>query len=209
MLKVYILGNVAVGVKPLKVDDARERYLGLKEIDSLIDAIKMDADLLMFVELSLSTGGRMSAVMQVKKKDINLSNRQVMLADEKGKERYSAFLDAEVLELLRVRLKGLGVNDRIYTDSQRRMQRQMKKILDRLFNEGLAKDDAKNRVVIHTLRHTFASHLAINGISFPKLQTLMNHKDIKQTMRYAHLSPDSGRDEVDNLWNRAAAPKTV
>ena len=35
--------------------------------------------------------------------------------------------------------------------------------MNELFNQGLEKDDSKNRTVIHTLRHTFASHLAING----------------------------------------------
>ena len=50
--------------------------------------------------------------------------------------------------------------------------------LDRLFNIGLEKDDAKNRTVIHTLRHTFASHLAINGTPIFTIKELMNHSDV-------------------------------
>ncbi|WP_206442820.1 tyrosine-type recombinase/integrase [Aliarcobacter cryaerophilus] len=72
-------------------------------------------------------------------------------------------------------------------------------ILDTLFNQGIDKYDRKNKVVIHTLRHTFASHLAINGTPIFTIQKLMNHKDIKMTMRYAKLSPDSGREAVLNL----------
>ena len=53
--------------------------------------------------------------------------------------------------------------------------------------------------LIHTLRHTFASHLAINGTPIFTIQKLMNHKDIKMTLRYAKLSPDSGRDAVVGL----------
>jgi integrase len=57
----------------------------------------------------------------------------------------------------------------------------------------------KNKVVIHTLRHTFASHLAINETPIFTIQKLMNHKDIKMTLRYAKLSPDSGREAVLKL----------
>ena len=64
--------------------------------------------------------------------------------------------------------------------------------LSKYFNVGLANDDRKNRVVTHTLRHTFASHLAIKGTPIYTIQKLMNHKDIKMTLRYAKLSPDSG-----------------
>ena len=66
-------------------------------------------------------------------------------------------------------------------------------------NDAHDEDDRKNRVVIHTLRHTFASHLAINGTPIFTIQKLMNHKDIKMTMRYAKLSHDSGREAIVNL----------
>jgi site-specific recombinase XerD len=54
--------------------------------------------------------------------------------------------------------------------------------------------------VIHTLRHTFASHLAINGTPIFTIKELMNHSDIEQTMRYAKLAPDSGKKNVLNLY---------
>ncbi|WP_193356999.1 tyrosine-type recombinase/integrase [Aliarcobacter butzleri] len=45
-----------------------------------------------------------------------------------------------------------------------------------------------NRTVIYTLKHTFASHLAINRIPIFTIKELMNHSDIEQTMRYANYS---------------------
>jgi len=142
----------------------------------------------------------MKAVMNLCKKDVNLVNSTVFIADEKGKEMYTAFLNDRVVNLLEVILEGLRPNDRLYTSDWRRMQRQMKKVLDLLFNEGLEASDTANRVVIHTLRHSFASHLAINGTPIFTIQKLLNHKDIKQTMRYAKLAPDSGRNFVCGLW---------
>jgi len=57
-------------------------------------------------------------------------------------------------------------------------------------SERLDTKDSKNKVVIHTLRHTFTSHLAINGTPIFTIQKLMNHRDINMTLRYAKFSSD-------------------
>src|SRR5215472_14600564 len=51
----------------------------------------------------------------------------------------------------------------------------------------------------HTLRHTFASHLAMRGVPLKAIQELMGHSTIEMTMRYAHLSPTVKRDAVAQL----------
>jgi len=82
----------------------------------------------------------------------------------------------------------------------RTIRRKLKNIFDKLFNKGLDSKDSKNRVVTHTLRHTFASHLAINGTPIFTIQKLMNHNDINMTLRYAKLAHDSGKDFVNELY---------
>ncbi len=54
-------------------------------------------------------------------------------------------------------------------------------------------------ITCHTLRHTFASHLAIAGVPLRAIQELLGHRDIQTTMRYAHLAPHSLRDAVSLL----------
>lgn len=50
----------------------------------------------------------------------------------------------------------------------------------------------------HVLRHSFASHFMINGGSILTLQRVLGHRDLKTTMRYAHLAPDH-LESVRNL----------
>ena len=52
---------------------------------------------------------------------------------------------------------------------------------------------------LHTLRHTFASHLVMSGVDLPSVKQLLGHADIATTMIYAHLAPDHLNKAVDKL----------
>lgn len=197
--------NPTKRIKTFKVDNKRERFLTKEEIDVLIEEVSEDQQLLLFVELALTTGGRLSTITNIKKKDLNFSNDIIKLYDFKNKSTYNGFIQEKIKPMLHERLGDMNQNDSIVDiyktiDLKRIIQRKLKPILDRLFNKGIKENDRKNRVVIHTFRHTFASHLAINGTPIYTIQKLMNHRDINMTMRYAKLSPDSGKDMVKELY---------
>jgi integrase len=61
----------------------------------------------------------------------------------------------------------------------------------------------------HTLRHTFASHLAMRGAPLKAIQELLGHATIQMTMRYAHLAPEVARDAVRLLDTNDGRGKTV
>ena len=178
------------------VDNTRERFLSKEEIQILYDKTREDEIIYLFFKLALTTGGRLATLQNISKKDIDFAHTLVALKDFKNNSTYKPFLTDEVKHLLELRTENLSLNDKIFTSNP---EKRLRAILDTLFNQGIDKYDRKNKVVIHTLRHTFASHLAIIGTPIFTIQKLMNHKDIKMTLRYAKLSPDSGREAILNL----------
>ena len=203
--KGLALINPCTGIKRLKTDDTRDRYLSLDEVKQLIDEVRDNETLYHFVKLALTTGARLEGVLHIQKKDINLSAGSLKVHDLKSGGTYTGFYDDEYRAKLSKHIQPLKANDYVVGSSSvrtpsRTIQRHLKPMLDRLFNSGLKIDDRKNRVVIHTLRHTFASHLAIAGVPILTIKTLMNHADIAQTMRYAKLAPDQGSEAVKGLY---------
>jgi len=65
------------------------------------------------------------------------------------------------------------------------------------FNDGVG--DERHKVVFHTLRHTYASWLAIDGVPLYTISKLMGHTTITMTQRYAHLCPDSNREAAEKI----------
>ena len=197
--------NPCTGVKRLKVNDERERFLTLEEIQQLKDRVKGTPELYIFVLLALVTGGRVQTILNIQKKDIDLTNETITLKDIKNDSSYKGFMDDETKQYLQSIWSDLNTNDYVVSRStdpfaMRTLQRKLLEIINELFNQGLDKSDTKNRAVIHTLRHTFASQLAIAGTPIYTIQKLMNHADIQQTMRYAKLTPDSGKVHVKALY---------
>ena len=65
--------------------------------------------------------------------------------------------------------------------------------------KGTARRAGLKGVCIHSLRHTFASHLVMAGVDLATVQKLMGYRDIKTTLRYAHLAPDHLKSAVTRL----------
>lgn len=191
-------------IKFFKVNNTRLRYLDLKEIDVLYKSVADDVVLDLFVRIALGTGARANSVLFIKKKDINIQNRSITLHDFKRSNTYVGYIDDRLFSYVIEHIKNFSANDNVVSldggeTKYQKIYTSLTKIFDQ-FNIELSKDDRANRVVIHTLRHTFASHLAIDGVSIQEIQKLMNHKDIKQTLKYAKLMPDSGRKHAQRLY---------
>jgi len=200
-----------------KVDNDRERYLEPFELKKLWDALEKRQESYdnrikdevteyakVFLALSLSTGARLGSVLTIAKADINLDTNNIIIKNHKSNRTYAGYLHQDFRELISKRIEKLSPIDYLVSGTPQVLHRStiskvFKNILDELFNQGLDVEDSKRRVVVHTFRHTFASLLAIKGTPIYTIMKLMDHADISQTIRYAKLSPDSGRDNVFDL----------
>jgi len=197
-----------------KVDNDRERYLEVSEIKKLWNSLDdrvgsnykddVTENMKIFIALSLSTGARLRSVLTITKADINLTTNAIAIKNHKSNRTYNGFLHPNYRELIEKRMGKIRPIDFVVNGSITELHRNaiskvFKKILDKNFNDGLDAGDSKRRVVIHTLRHTFASQLAIQGTPIYTIMRLLDHSDISQTIRYAKLSPDSARESVFKL----------
>lgn len=183
----------------------REEYLKRDEIIQLRKAIKDDFLSLLAVEILLSTGVRVGGALTIQKKDIDLEQGTIKLIDHKaGGVIYTGFVSEPLKELLVDHLQKLERNDYVLSLDGRltpykNIMRPLKKVFDKLFNQGLEASDSKNRIVLHSLRHTFASHLALQNVPLYTIKDLLHHADISMTMRYAKLSQEAGKKAVGRL----------
>jgi len=206
-------------IKRQKIKNERQRYFSSEEIHQLIEETKNVKDgnmLTIFILLSLSTGGRVKTICNIRVQDIDFKNGIVSLFDYKNQSAYKGFLSDEITQKCTewIKLKNYNKLDYlISTDGKRVFDdeagnedvkyilNRLSPIFNRLFNQGLKAGNSTDRAVPHTLRHTFASQLAISGTSIYTIQKLMNHKDISQTLRYAKLAPDTGKLAVIEMTN--------
>ena len=178
----------------------RERFLSAKEVKVLLDVLKDKPELLLFITLSLSTGGRLGTIMQIRKKHIN-GNKIILINEKVGDSTYTGFLNPQSQKLLKPILVEIEDDDLVIRLEQRPLQRRLQRVMNKLFNEKLEANDRVHRVMVHTLRHTFASKLVSTGVAIATVQKLLDHSKIETTMRYAHLAPDAGIDAVMGLWS--------
>ncbi len=198
--------NPCKTIKNLKVNNSRLRYLELDEIKKLLDTIRNDISLYYFVMISLSTGGRLQTICNIKVSDIK-SNGSIRLYDFKNESEYFGFLNNKLKDEIEQFIKNLNIekDDFLFKNtgkqsySNQYYYRKLQPIFDILFNPDGT--ETLNKVTIHTLRHTFASQLAINETPILTIKKLMNHNDINATMRYAKLSKSSGENHVNSFIN--------
>jgi len=190
-----------------RIDNKRERILSKKEINFLFNEVKHDFTMTLFLSLSLCTAARKSTILNYSVKDVDLDHKFINSYDFKNKTTYKSFLDQRTVDLLKIRFEhSTSQNDKlIYKydihDLDRWLSRQFKIIFDSYFNNDLSIDDRKNRVVLHTLRHTVLSHLGMNGCSEFMIMKISNHRSSQMVNRYIKLNENSGRSDIEKLWD--------
>jgi len=142
--------------------------------------------------LSLHTGVRAGELYSLTWGVINLENGSALIRDAKGKPRH-IYLTGETKKILESMYQRQASNEFVFKDRYERKIKFISKTFERTvktlgLNDGV--DDDRDKVLFHTLRHTFASWHVQNGTDLYTVKELLGHSTIQLTERYSHLRPD-------------------
>lgn len=190
--------NPVLRIPPMREDNRRLRFLTRKEANKLLDALgKNLVDVHDIALMSLLTGMRAGEIFTLKWGKINFNQNYIHVTDTKTGLNRIAYIIPEVQKMLRLRWDGQKPDDLVFPGSYGQQRKEVPDSFFRAVNKlGLNDNikDKKDKVVFHTLRHTFASWLVQNGEPLFTVAELMGHTTLEMTKRYSHLSPESFRN---------------
>ncbi|MDR2152902.1 MAG: tyrosine-type recombinase/integrase [Helicobacteraceae bacterium] len=199
--------NPTKEIEKRKEDNERKGFLMPDECKTLLNALKNDNadELYLFAFLLIATGARVSTILYLRGIDCDFKNKLLKLANIKTKRAYNAFIADELYNPLKTAVEQLKNPYYRVIGGQKEIKKylseKLQKYLDKLFNEpkGIDYYDRKNKIVVHSLRHSFASNLAIKGVSPFVIKQLLDHASIKQTERYAKIADQASRTATADL----------
>lgn len=206
-----ILENIPK-IKLLRVPPQEFDFLDEANCQLLID--NCEGILRNMVLVALKTGLRFGELIALQWTDIDFANslmtvqrsitRGVIGSPKSNRIRYIPFLD-EVKDIL------LDMRSETGFVFQGDNGQALNSVTCLRWLHKSCKKAGLRKIGWHTLRHTFASHLAQKGFSIIIIKELLGHADIKTTMRYSHLSGQVTREAVRSLYqvghNMVTVPK--
>lgn len=203
--KLHRLDNPVKEVTMPKVRNARVRYLSKDEAARLlVDLAQRSPVWHDLAALSLWTGARLGELLSLRVRSVDIAGSSALVDGKTGRRMIQ--LNAPARALLERRMEGKAAGDWIFPAETSRNKSGHHCLSHAAFNAacldlGLNAPDTprESKVVFHTMRHTFASQLAIAGVPLYTISKLMGHSSLKMTQRYAHLCPDTQKSAVDML----------
>ena len=148
------------------------------------------------LSLGYGCGLRASEVVRLKVKHIDSAQKIIRIEQSKGRKDRNVMLSPEMIDLLRQWWKVRRGYDAPTTPLQERWlfpgskpgQPMSTRQLNRLFHEAADGAGIRKRVCLHTLRHSFATHLLERGADIRIIQALLGHDKLDTTARYTRVA---------------------
>ena len=184
-------------------------YLTIDEIDKLLNIEIKDAFSARnksILELLYSSGLRISELINLEFKNIDLNDCIVRLVGKGSKERIVPINDVAIHYLkiyvkdYRHQLVKTEQNNFLYLNNHgKKMTRQgIYKMIKKLVIEK----NIKKEVSPHTIRHSIATHMLENGADLRIIQEFLGHSDISTTQIYTHLTNDKLKNDYMEYFPR-------
>lgn len=189
-----------------------ERYITQQEEAAVIRAMKHfgytgQAEAVIVL---IDTGIRTSEIFTIRRCDVYFSadgrgSISIWKQNTKGKQSRTVPMTSRVAQIIKDRMNRTADGDGLLFPNTKAW---LRSAWDRV-RAYIGIDTEKDIFYPHLLRHTFGSRLAQRGVPIQKIAYLMGHTNIKTTMRYAHLSPQSFEGIIDVLEPPLTCDKAV
>jgi site-specific recombinase XerD len=140
---------------------------------------------------------RLREISHLKIADIDSKAMRIKIVSGKGKKDRFTLLSAHML--LELRAYYVQYRPEIYLfNGAGKGKKYSERTIQTIMSQSLAKAGlADKQYTVHTIRHSFATHLLDHGADLPTLQSLLGHVNITQTMQYLHLSTEHVKEVVN------------
>ncbi len=149
-----------------------------------------------FFRTMLYTGSRPSEVLRLTWQDIDFDRGRVSLWQEKTRAAKTVPMSKALREVLSALPRGIG-GARVFVRPDG-VPLTLPEVA-RAFRVAQKLSGIREELNPYTIRHTFASWLAIKGTPIRTIQELLGHRDLRMTLRYAHLSPAHLAEAVETI----------
>jgi len=157
-----------------------------EELQSLFNACDNLRDKCILMTL-YGAGLRLSEVAALKVSDIDSKKMQLFIRNAKGsKDRY-AILSQANLDILRTYWQAYHPKEWLFYSRNNTGTHITTKAVQNLFHKYATKAKINKNVTVHSMRHSFATHLLEAGTDIFRIKQLLGHTDITATCFYLHL----------------------
>ena len=190
-----VFENPAKKVKLFKEDNRRLRFLSHEEIKRLLACANGQFKVILIT--ALHTGMRLSEILNLKWKDIDFETGYITILNSKNGEKKDIPLSPTLTQTLKNAIRYVR-SEHVFCNKKGEPVKDIRKSFATALSNANITDFR-----FHDLRHTFASHLVMQGTDLKTIQELLGHKTFEMTLRYSHLSPDHKRKAIlnmDTIW---------
>ena len=178
----------------LKEPDRVPLVLSQKEIKRIL-AMAPSLKARVMLSLAYGCGLRAGEAVRLKVGDIDSAQEIIRIVQAKGRKDRNVMLPSDILGLLREWWKERpSGQDKDVPEPERVLfpgyggKHLSARQLSRLFKETAREAGITKRVTLHTLRHSFATHLLERGVDIRVIQALLGHSKLTTTARYARVA---------------------
>jgi integrase/recombinase XerD len=155
----------------------------------------------MILTTAYSAGLRVSEVVSLKPEHIESGRKLIRVEQGKGnKDRYT-LLSGKLLKDLKVYWKRYHPKEYLFYPTGNPHKPLTKNMAWKIFNKAKQKAGLKRGKGIHSLRHSFATHLLEDGVDLYSIKTFLGHNSISTTMIYLRLTAN-GIKKIKSPFDR-------